>query len=129
MAGLDADLAAAGEGLAPMRTQLKAAVAALTEATDWMLDRLKTQPDAAMAGATPYLRMFATTVGGYLLALSGLAAQKLIAGGDDRPFLRNKLITVRFYATQILPQVGGLLIPSTGGTAELAEVTAEALVA
>ncbi len=129
MAGLDAELAAAGAGLAPMRTQLKTAVAALTEATDWMLDRLKTQPDAAMAGATPYLRMFATTVGGYLLALSGLAAQKLIAGGDDRPFLRNKLITVRFYATQVLPQVGGLLVPSTGGTAELAEVTADALVA
>ncbi len=129
MAGLDAELAAAGEGLAPMRTQLNAAVATLTEATDWMLDRLKTQPDAAMAGATPYLRMFATTVGGYLLALSGLAAQKLIAGGDDRPFLRNKLITVRFYATQVLPQVGGLLLPSTGGTAALAEVTAEALVA
>ncbi len=129
MAGLDADLAQAGEALAPVRAQLKLAVAALSEATDWMLDRLKTQPDAAMAGATPYLRMFATTVGGYLLGLSAIAAQKLIAGGQDRPFLRNKLVTARFYATQVLPQVGGLLLPSTGGTAEVAEVTADTLAA
>jgi alkylation response protein AidB-like acyl-CoA dehydrogenase len=129
MAGLDAELASAGEALAPVRAQLKLAVAALAEATDWMLDRLKTQPDAAMAGATPYLRMFATTVGGYLLGLSAIAAQKLIAGGEDRPFLRNKLVTARFYATQVLPQVGGLLLPATGGTTELAEVTADTLAA
>ncbi|MGQ3029339.1 MAG: acyl-CoA dehydrogenase, partial [Ferrovibrionaceae bacterium] len=129
MAGLDAELAAAGEALAPVRTQLKLAVAALAEATDWMLDRLKAEPEAALAGATPYLRMFATTVGGYLLALSAIAAQKLIAGGEDRPFLRNKLVTARFYATQVLPQVAGLLLPATGGTTELAEVTPDTLAA
>ncbi len=129
MAGLDAELAAAGEALAPVRAQLKLAVAALAEATDWMLDRLKAEPEAAMAGATPYLRMFATTVGGYLLGLSAIAAQKLIAGGEDRPFLRNKLVTARFYATQVLPQVAGLLLPATGGTSELAEVTADTLAA
>lgn len=129
MAGLDAELAAAGEALAPVRAQLKLAVAALAEATDWMLDRLKAEPETAMAGATPYLRMFATTVGGYLLGLSAVAAQKLIAGGEDRPFLRNKLVTARFYATQVLPQVAGLLLPATGGTTELAEVTPDTLAA
>lgn len=129
MAGLDAELAAAGEALAPVRAQLKLAVAALAEATDWMLDRLKAEPEAALAGATPYLRMFATTVGGYLLALSAIAAQKLIADGEDRPFLRNKLVTARFYATQVLPQVAGLLLPATGGTTELAEVTPDTLAA
>ncbi|MBN9531356.1 MAG: acyl-CoA dehydrogenase [Alphaproteobacteria bacterium] len=129
MAGLDAELAAAGEALAPVRTQLNLAVAALAEATDWMLDRLKAEPEAALAGATPYLRMFATTVGGYLLALSAIAAQKLIADGEDRPFLRNKLVTARFYATQVLPQVAGLLLPATGGTTELAEVTPDTLAA
>jgi hypothetical protein len=90
----------------PSRSNLGAAVAALRVATDSMLSRLATDPSDALAGATPYLRMWGTVLGGWFMARSLLAAQT--AAGDPG-FLRVKLATARFYLDQILPQAPGLL--------------------
>ena len=40
------------------------AVESLARATNWLLARLPKEPDAALAGASPYLRMFALSTGG-----------------------------------------------------------------
>ena len=54
----------------------------LEEATRWLQSEHGNDPDAAAAGATPYLRMLATTLGGFLLARAALAAR---AGGTRWP--------------------------------------------
>ncbi len=118
------------EDLCVISRQLGVAVTALKEATDWMYSNAPNDPNAAPAGATPYLRMFATTVGGYLLAKSAKKAQELKAAGDpDVKFMDAKVVTAKFFATQILPQVAALLGPVTEGADLLYAIEEDDLVA
>ena len=59
-----------------MGERLGEAVAALAEATRWMGGALQKNPDAALAGATPYLRLFGLASGGIYLAHGALAAAR-----------------------------------------------------
>jgi len=115
MRALDAPLAEAGDALAALRSPLAAAVATLSEATEWLLARLESDPLAATAGATPYAQMFGGVIGGYYLARSALAAQELAAAGEQTAFAANKLATARFYAAQILPLAQARLAAVTAG--------------
>jgi hypothetical protein len=76
------------------------------------------------AGATPFLRLMATVVGGGYMAQSALAATRLLAAGDaDTDFLRAKIATARFFVLQLLPQVHGLAPQVTGTARELFAMT------
>jgi alkylation response protein AidB-like acyl-CoA dehydrogenase len=125
LAGIDATAGAAsvaGGELNLLGARLADANGALRTATDWLLERAGSDPDSVLAGATPYLRMAGLVTGGWLLTRSALAAVELLDGAaDDFPqeFLRNKLVTARFYLTQLLPQVTGLLPAVTAGAADL----------
>ena len=83
-----------------------------------------TAPNDILAGATPYLRMFGTVIGSWLLARSALAAWRLLngEGGSDAAFLEEKIATARFYTEQLLPQVVGLLPAVTAGADLLFQV-------
>jgi hypothetical protein len=85
------------------------AVAALREATDWLLANGLADPTNALAGASPYLRMFGIAVGGWLLARSAAAP-----GADA-----DKQAVAAFYATQLLPAARGLLPAVTAGPGSL----------
>jgi len=87
----------------------------LGEATRWLLANGEADPNAALAGSSPYLRMFGLCVGGWLLARSAVAA----AGTGDAELAADKLITARFYAEQLLPQASGLLGAVTAGPRDL----------
>ncbi|OUR79880.1 acyl-CoA dehydrogenase [Alphaproteobacteria bacterium 46_93_T64] len=118
------------ENFGAISRQLGVAVTALKEATDWMYTNAPNDPNAAPAGATPYLRMFAVTVGGYLMAKSAVKAQELLKAGDpDVAFLNGKVVTAKFFASQILPQVAGLLGPVTEGADLLFAIDEDNLVA
>ena len=54
--------------------ELGDAIDALETATDWLLDRSKSNPMDTLAGATPYLRLFGLAAGGHYLAKGALAA-------------------------------------------------------
>ena len=92
-----------------------AAVAALRDATTWILTTGATDPNDALAAATPYLRMFGIVAGGWVMARQAIAARKL--GLDE------KLTTARFYLTELLPQATGLLPAVTAGKDVLFELT------
>ena len=55
----------------------------LERATTGCSARKHNDPDAALAGATPYLRLFALAAGGALLAEEALAALRLAGNGAD----------------------------------------------
>ncbi|MEY2884551.1 MAG: hypothetical protein RL490_2275 [Pseudomonadota bacterium] len=113
------------QGLAPW---LDDALAATRAATVWMTGA--NNPDDIAAGATPYLRMMGLTLGGWLLAKQALvAATRLRSGDGDPAFLRAKISTARFYAEQILPQVGALAGPVTRGAAGLYAISEDDLAA
>ena len=76
----------------------------LTAATDHLLALLEEGRSAeALAGATPYLRLFGLAAGGAYLARSALAS---ISGSDPRSTLR--IAVARFYAERLLPETGAL---------------------
>src|SRR6516164_5577137 len=62
--------------------KLREALAALERASRWLLERVTAKPNDALAGATPYLRLFGATLGGCCLAGEALAARK---GSDGDP--------------------------------------------
>jgi acyl-CoA dehydrogenase len=76
----------------------------LERATQWLLARQ--QQDEALAGATPYLRLFATAAGGALLAEEALAATRLAADAAADPAAR--IAMARFFAENIAVQARGL---------------------
>jgi len=124
MEALGPELDAAGEELAGIGPAVAGGVSALREATDWILSRGPAEPNDALAGATPYLRLAGLVIGGWLMARSALAASRLLrtASGADAAFLQEKIGTVRFYAGQLLPQAVGLLPAVTAGAGPLFQV-------
>jgi alkylation response protein AidB-like acyl-CoA dehydrogenase len=85
--------------------RLKDAVDSLARATDWLLGGQHNDLDPALAGATPYLRLFALATGGALLAQEALAAKRL-AGNDEDATARIAL--ARFFAENMVVQAGAL---------------------
>jgi alkylation response protein AidB-like acyl-CoA dehydrogenase len=55
--------------------KLRDALGSLDRASRWLLDKLGTAPNDALAGATPYLRLFGSALGGCMLANEALAAR------------------------------------------------------
>jgi len=85
--------------------KLGAALDDLERATDWLLAQLKTAPNNALAGATPYLRLFGNTAGGCMLAEEALAALRL---GNGAARGAERVALARFCAENIVVQSGGL---------------------
>jgi alkylation response protein AidB-like acyl-CoA dehydrogenase len=105
MRGIDAQLAARGEEVASMRVNLKEAVECLDSATRWLVETFPKNPRAASGVAVPYLKLFGTVAGGWMMARAALVAQKKLRQPDaDRDFLEGKLATARFYAEHELPK-------------------------
>ncbi|HLN09681.1 MAG TPA: acyl-CoA dehydrogenase, partial [Xanthobacteraceae bacterium] len=76
--------------------RLAETIDSLDRATRWLLGRLDTAPEAALAGATPYLRLFANAAGGCALAEDALAAIRL--GGANGSGAAARIATARFFA-------------------------------
>src|SRR5690606_36504945 len=60
--------------------RLRDALGSLERAGKWLLERLASSPNDALAGATPYLRLFGSALGGCKLAEEALAAYESSAG-------------------------------------------------
>jgi alkylation response protein AidB-like acyl-CoA dehydrogenase len=105
------------DDLVTIRRQLAPAVDALDNATHWLLDAAETNQIDALAGATPYLRLFGTVAGGAMLARSALrATERIEAGNGESAHLTDKLVVARYYAEQILPQARGLATAISAGS-------------
>jgi acyl-CoA dehydrogenase len=83
--------------------RLAEAVDSLDRSTAWLLAKLDKQPQSALAGATPYLRLFGNAAGGCMLADEALAAVRL---GDASAQAR--VASARFFAENVAVQASGL---------------------
>ncbi len=104
-------------------TALAQATDTLGKASQWIGGQLIAgKIPQALAGATPYLKMFATVAGGHYLALGATAATAQLAQPDaDKQHLTARIAVARFFARNILPQVQGLLPAITEGSDEVLE--------
>lgn len=123
MRELDGELAAAGDEFASIRAQLATGLDVLEQTTGWMLRTGASDPNSALAGSSPYLRIWGLVVGGWLLAKSALAARGL--NGDT--VAAAQLPLARFYAEQLLPAASGLVGAATAGSRDLYALDADAL--
>ncbi|MGZ8815533.1 MAG: acyl-CoA dehydrogenase [Mycobacterium sp.] len=117
-------LEAAGPEMVAIRGNLKTALLTLRESTEWITAASTTD---ALAGATPFQRLFAVVVGGWLMARQALAAAARLvdAPPDRRAFLEAKVTTAHFFCTQLLPQVNGLLPTIVAGGRDVLAFSAD----
>jgi acyl-CoA dehydrogenase len=110
-----------GFGWAAIR--LGEAVDSLARTTTWLIGQLSKQPDAALAGAAPYLRLFGLASGGCLLAKQALSIRRL---GEDPAAA---LATARFFAEHVAVIAGALERTVVEGAAGVIEADAALTVA
>jgi len=85
--------------------KLRDALGSLERASKWLLERVASAPNDALAGATPYLRLFGSTLGGCMLAGEALAAKgNGETGGDPQRYVT----VARFFAESITVQAASL---------------------
>ena len=85
--------------------KLRDALAALDRTSHWLLEKLGKAPNEALAGATPYLRLFGSTLGGCMLASQALAARDL---GDTLGDPKRFVTLARFFAENVAVQATAL---------------------
>ena len=99
------------DGFGQTAELLDLALNEVEEATDWMLESLANGGmDAALAGSTPYLRLFGLAAGGCYLAKSGLGE-----GGSDQ------ISVARFFAENFVSECASLKSTVTKGSESLLE--------
>ena len=126
--GLVERLDAAGPSLEPIGARLATAVATVRETVDWLAANGLTDVRNALAGATPFLRMFGLLVGGRYLAEAALAAEdELRNGSTDDGHLAARVTVARFYAENLLPAVVGLAPSVTAGFDDLFAIEPEVI--
>ncbi|QWD96090.1 acyl-CoA dehydrogenase [Polynucleobacter sp. MG-6-Vaara-E2] len=107
IAETEKELAASGSADAKaVLKQLTAGRAAFDEAVAYILANAKTETKAVYAGSFAYLRLSGLVLGGWQMARSLLAAERL--RDTDSAFYNTKIATARFFAENLLPQSGAL---------------------
>src|SRR6201989_2169609 len=81
--------------------KLRDALGSTERTSKWLLERMASAPNDALAGATPYLRMFGSTLGGCMLAGEALAAK---ANGEGERYVT----LARFFAENVTLQAASL---------------------
>jgi alkylation response protein AidB-like acyl-CoA dehydrogenase len=106
-----------------MGERLGEAVAALAEASRWLGGALTKNPEAAMASATPYLRLFGLAAGGVYLARGALAAARDGGAGTAA----QPIAVARFFAENLATAAAGLKDTVVGGADATLMLAPEAL--
>jgi acyl-CoA dehydrogenase len=114
--GMAAAVAAVNnEAFGHMGERLAEATESLGRASDFICAALPASPDAVLAGAAPYLRLFALTAGGCMLAEEALAASRERAGFEGDAGARIAL--ARFFAEHLastVPSLAQIVIDGAG---------------
>jgi alkylation response protein AidB-like acyl-CoA dehydrogenase len=106
-----------------MGERLAAAVDALEEASRWLGGQLHENPEEALAGAQPYLRLFGLASGGNYLARGALAAARNGATGSAA----TRIAVARFFAENLATAAPGLKDTIMTGAASTLAIEPEAL--
>lgn len=94
------------EDFVQLADQLTSSLDDLEATTDYMLECLgNNETHNAMAGATPYQKLFALTVGGAYQAKGALLSHQ---GGEQSSDDVMRIHTARFFADNLLPETGAL---------------------
>ncbi|MBB4348760.1 MULTISPECIES: acyl-CoA dehydrogenase C-terminal domain-containing protein [Rhizobiaceae] len=117
----------ADETMAPYTKALKKGLNDLQAATMWFMQNAMAKPDNAGAGSTDYMHLFGLVTLGYMWARMAKTAQEKLGSGDPREeYLKNKLVTARFYMEKIMPETALRKVRIEAGSDSVMELAAEA---
>ena len=116
--------------LQAMRSRLAAGVQAVAESVEYILANAGKDPNAAFAGAVPFLKLMGIVAGGWQMARAALIAEgKLAKKEGDKSFYSAKISTARFYADHVLAQAPGLAATVASGAASVMALSDEQFLA
>ncbi len=117
----------ADEALSFYTKHLKKGLNDLQAATMWFMQNAMAKPDNAGAGSTDYMHLFGLVTLGYMWAKMAKAAQERLAAGDAREdYLKNKLVTAKFFMERIMPETAMRKARIEAGADTMMELAAEA---
>jgi len=116
------------EKLATFTKALKKGLNDLQAGTMWFMQNAMAKPDNAGAGSTDYMHLFGLVVIGYMWAKIAKAAEEGLANGagEREDFLKNKLITAKFFMERLMPETGLRKTRIEAGADTTMELAAEA---
>jgi 3-(methylthio)propanoyl-CoA dehydrogenase len=91
-----------------IRHRVGAGIETLEHATQWVLQTIGQDPNAALVASANYMMLTGYVCGGWQMARAALGARARLASREDQVFCRVKIATARFYAEQILPKASAL---------------------
>jgi alkylation response protein AidB-like acyl-CoA dehydrogenase len=92
-----------------LRGRLAAGAQAVSESVDFILGAAGKDPNAAFAGAVPFLKLMGIVAGGWQMGRAALIAEKKLAAKEgEQAFYEAKITTARFFADHVLSQAPGL---------------------
>ena len=129
--GFDQELAKSGHAdLKAIRSRLSAGAQAVSDSVDFILGAADKDPNAAFAGAVPFLHLMGIVAGGWQMARAALICEsKLGRNEGDAGFHKAKIATARFFADHVLSQAGGLAVTVTQGAGSVMAVPEEQFLA
>ena len=97
-------------------------------ATMWFMQHAMAKPDNAGAGSTDYMHLFGLVILGYMWTKMAKAAEDGLANGDAEreSYLRNKLITARFFMERIMPETALRKVRIEAGAETMMTLAADA---
>jgi acyl-CoA dehydrogenase len=116
----------AAAGMQPYLAPLAAAVKHLQQATLWLMQWARADPDYAGAASTDYLHLLGFVALGYMWARMAMAAQEKLGAAGDQPYLKAKLVTGRFFMERMLPETTLRLSRILAGAGSTMALPAEA---
>jgi acyl-CoA dehydrogenase len=116
------------EALSGFTKGLKKGLNDLQASTMWFMQNAMAKPDNAGAGSYDYMHMFGVVVIGYMWAkMAKVAQDELAAGNSSREdYLKNKLITARFYMDKVMPETALRKTRIESGADTMMELAADA---
>ncbi|WP_105437138.1 acyl-CoA dehydrogenase C-terminal domain-containing protein [Neorhizobium sp. T25_13] len=115
------------ENMAPFTKGLKKGLNDLQASTMWFMQNAMAKPDNAGAGSTDYMHLFGIVTLGYMWAKIAKAAQSGLAAGDTRAeYLKNKLVTAKFFMEKIMPETAMRKVRIEAGADSVMELAADA---
>ncbi|MDN7177916.1 acyl-CoA dehydrogenase [Caballeronia sp. SEWSISQ10-4 2] len=95
-----------GQAFKSMHRYLSAGSLALARVVEFMVAKVRSDPNAVFAGGVPYLKLAGIVLGGWQMARALLAATQ--KRSEDEAFYGAKIATAQFFAEHILSQAPGI---------------------
>jgi hypothetical protein len=106
---------------------LESALGDLQKSTTWLMQNALTDPENAGAASVPYLYVMGLVAIGHMWAqIARTSIDALGSDCDDREFYENKLLTARYYCSNMLPETTIHRIRVEAGSKNLMELDAQA---